>query len=405
MQTKYDYKLVKISIICGLLFPILSLFMDIGIIKEDFPQNYENINIFLASRILPIIINLVFAYQIFFKRKITNYQVPIIYLGLLISSIVGHWFLPAYYLSFIQVMVACSLFFPFPKKYYYITSGLSFAAMLSVIFFSTAHYSSDPEMQNIFKMDAFFGVLIVFILSISGYKFVTLTREKKDIESQKFLEVGKNISSVVHEIKGLMSGPRVYFKILNRELEKGNVSEHMKQAISNLERDYQSLLDYVQAVNKLTINDNSLKDINVRENVENILKTLFATHSKTHNISLVGDAYIHASSDIIKRSIVNLVNNSLENFSLKSINRGNVIIELKGDTVRIKDNGGGYTPEALKKVNKNESFTTKASGTGLGLYMIKNDLASVGGKVKIYNEEDGAVVEIKFKPAIGGMNG
>ncbi len=58
-------------------------------------------------------------------------------------------------------------------------------------------------------------------------------------------------------------------------------------------------------------------------------------------------------------------------------------------TVTIRDNGGGIPPEVLPKVF-DPYFTTKESGSGVGLYMSKMIMKNMGGDIAIRNIEGGA---------------
>jgi len=52
----------------------------------------------------------------------------------------------------------------------------------------------------------------------------------------------------------------------------------------------------------------------------------------------------------------------------------------KNILLTIKDNGNGI-PENLREKIFEPNFTTKSSGTGLGLAFVKNSIENAGGKV------------------------
>jgi len=62
-------------------------------------------------------------------------------------------------------------------------------------------------------------------------------------------------------------------------------------------------------------------------------------------------------------------------------------------TISIQDNGGGIPEEYLGKVF-DPYFTTKESGTGIGLYMSKMIMRNMDGDIAISNVEDGALARI-----------
>jgi signal transduction histidine kinase len=64
-------------------------------------------------------------------------------------------------------------------------------------------------------------------------------------------------------------------------------------------------------------------------------------------------------------------------------------------TLEMKDNGGGFTPEALRSAIE-PFFTTRAKGTGLGLSIAHEIIAALGGSLSLHNEDEGAVVRIQL---------
>ena len=56
------------------------------------------------------------------------------------------------------------------------------------------------------------------------------------------------------------------------------------------------------------------------------------------------------------------------------------MITYKNILLTIKDNGNGI-PENVREKIFEPNFTTKSSGTGLGLAFVKNSIENAGGKV------------------------
>jgi two-component system nitrogen regulation sensor histidine kinase NtrY len=92
--------------------------------------------------------------------------------------------------------------------------------------------------------------------------------------------------------------------------------------------------------------------------------------------------YINADRDQLLRCFNNLLKNAIE---ATPANRQGVIIinyEIsdKNILLSIKDNGKGI-PENMREKIFEPNFTTKSSGTGLGLAFVKNSIENAGGKV------------------------
>ena len=68
--------------------------------------------------------------------------------------------------------------------------------------------------------------------------------------------------------------------------------------------------------------------------------------------------------------------------------------------IRVSDTGGGMDPDALARAFE-PYFSTKASGTGLGLPIAKRNVELSGGTITIHSERGrGTTVEITLPVAV-----
>ena len=122
------------------------------------------------------------------------------------------------------------------------------------------------------------------------------------------------------------------------------------------------------------------------------------------NISLEIDTIVEIHQNEIVQVILNIIQNSEDNFIQKSILNPIINISTQNDknnnpSILIEDNGGGISSDILSKIF-DPYFSTKdeKNGTGIGLYMSKliveehND-----GKLSVYNNKNGASFNIQLK--------
>ena len=118
-----------------------------------------------------------------------------------------------------------------------------------------------------------------------------------------------------------------------------------------------------------------------------------------HQLSLkVSDdpLYIKSSKDQMKQVILNITKNAIEAMNEK----GSITISLHQITnevhLSISDTGSGITPKQMKKIF-HPFYTSKNSGTGLGLVICKRIIESFNGKIEIMSDKNkGTTVHIKL---------
>ncbi len=109
------------------------------------------------------------------------------------------------------------------------------------------------------------------------------------------------------------------------------------------------------------------------------------------------EAWVRGSSFELMRIPPNLFKNALE-AGAKSIQM-NVAREGDHYVVTVKDDGAGMSPEALKRALRG-GFTSKATGTGLGLNICRHLLGAHGASLLIKSSQGiGTTVRMVFPAA------
>src|SRR5690606_30093321 len=119
------------------------------------------------------------------------------------------------------------------------------------------------------------------------------------------------------------------------------------------------------------------KSIHVYDNIPDVQIELINESGLGDRMEIFGDR------DQVIRMFNNLIKNAIEatlgrrrpkiKITLKSHDENNVLVE-------IRDNGFGIPNEVLPKIFK-PNFTTKSSGTGLGLAFVKQTITGMGGTI------------------------
>jgi signal transduction histidine kinase len=122
-----------------------------------------------------------------------------------------------------------------------------------------------------------------------------------------------------------------------------------------------------------------------------IVKSVYQLFSKEEDVKLSinltkEECIIFADKDQVIRVLNNIIKNAIQAITLVvDYDKGGQVdiqLERKNDTaiVSVKDNGSGIPDDKREKVFV-PNFTTKSSGTGLGLAMSKNIVETAGGRI------------------------
>lgn len=96
---------------------------------------------------------------------------------------------------------------------------------------------------------------------------------------------------------------------------------------------------------------------------------------------------VFADKEQISRVFINLFKNAIQavDKGVQPIIKINLVLENNKAIVRVTDNGNGI-PEQLREKLFRPNFTTKSSGMGLGLAIIKNIMEDLGGSIRFLTE-------------------
>lgn len=191
---------------------------------------------------------------------------------------------------------------------------------------------------------------------------------------------------VAHEIKNPLTPLKLGLQLLDKSWKDKDPKFDQK-----FERFSKSFVEQIESLSNIAsefsafakMPDTRLERINIFE----ILTQAVTIFKQMDNIKIVYQApelpfIINADRDQLLRCFNNLLKNAIE--ASPSDRMG--IIEIsqmitnKNILLTIKDNGNGI-PENVREKIFEPNFTTKSSGTGLGLAFVKNSIENAGGKV------------------------
>ena len=102
-----------------------------------------------------------------------------------------------------------------------------------------------------------------------------------------------------------------------------------------------------------------------------------------------GEAFVVADKDQLSRVFSNLIKNAIQAIPEDKFGKIEVSVTIKDTNfvIKIKDNGTGIAENQKNKIFV-PNFTTKSTGMGLGLAMVKNSIENANGKIWFETQEN-----------------
>lgn len=212
--------------------------------------------------------------------------------------------------------------------------------------------------------------------------------EREFLQSEKMAGVGQMAAGVTHELKNplaIIKGAVYLLKanLGNEEKEKEALNE-ITSSVNRAENIIYNMLDFSK----------TSKGMKGQANVKSLLQQIMLlvrqdiVKRKINMILKLDEEplYIYGDSDSFKHIFLNLITNAIDAMP----NGGELVIharKLEGKNTEISFGNTGETipDENLEKIFQ-PFFTTKENGTGLGLWIVANEVARNGGTIKAYND-------------------
>jgi len=209
-------------------------------------------------------------------------------------------------------------------------------------------------------------------------------------QQEKMALIGLMGSGIVHETKNLLAGIKGYCQLLLLKTQD-DVTKKYIHRIDNIADDANKVI--AEFLNLAKPSDN-IMDITSLNEIIMSMRYMLESPSFIKNIKITinltdEDKDIKADDSQIKQVILNLVKNAVE--AMSETPDPHLIISTKYNKIKnemlltISDNGNGISKENLTKLWI-PFFTTKASGTGLGLSTSYKIIYEHGGHIYVESE-------------------
>ena len=257
---------------------------------------------------------------------------------------------------------------------------------ISELITRTTLFGREMKPIKYFQNDELSGLVKSYnkmIYQIEDQKMLLANKEREEAW-------GEMAKQVAHEVKNPLTPMKLLIQNFERKFDKND--PEIDQKVRNLSRSLVDQIDLVATVASAFSEFAKLppkndESFNLKEELENLVR-IFNDD---------GNIYFHANKDLmpvrmdriyLSRIFTNMITNAKQAVSEQRKSIINIDAELfnKKIIIVIEDNGIGIPKDKLEQIFE-PNFTTKNSGMGLGLTMVKKMIEEYKGEISVKSEE------------------
>ncbi len=230
-----------------------------------------------------------------------------------------------------------------------------------------------------------------------------LELERRMLVNEKWMSLGQLSGRIAHEVKNPLSSIKAITHVMREELTP---EDRFYKDLNMVENEIDKLTGVVnqllQVAKSTTHEITSTNVCDIIENVASVLRTEASQNGITIQYTCRQKIPPVKADPITLREIIfNIMHNGLQSMS----SGGKLTVSVQHPApgsrdnrdsilIRIRDTGPGIPKEDIPKVFE-PFFSTKESGTGLGLWVVREKIAEIGGRIDI-ESSDGTTFNIEI---------
>lgn len=283
----------------------------------------------------------------------------------------------------ISIIVLACLYISYYLAYKYLEKKSNFVRNYSIVFcilkciYATAILIlviRPNDIAHHFYFQIFFGSIVLTVFSflsffffIKSKKILEINTTFKELDKEKKLRA--SVFKLNHELKNPLAVCNGYLEMFP-EASKKDQDKYIEIMQNEIKRSLTIINDFSSLGKIKNIEVEEIDICYLLEEIKEILEPLFKKNKAKIEIP-DDEIYVEGDYNRLKQVFINLFKNSLESKRKEDLV---VNVKIKEDNnnciISMKDNGNGMSKETLEKIY-NDFFTTKETGTGIGIPYIK----------------------------------
>lgn len=249
-----------------------------------------------------------------------------------------------------------------------------------------ASAKAERARKQTYYQTIFIFVVFLLLLGFAAGWFIYLINKNTQamVEQEKGLTIGLLAQSLAHEIRNplgiIKSSTSVIQKKLVPQTEEYEIAGYLTEEVDRINTLIEQLLQFSKE-SRMDLRSHDPIGI-----IEQVLRLMVGVSQKAGvSIELENKANgekVRCDADRIKQALINVILNAVQ-----ASRPGDIVTVTARSTpkmyyIEVKDRGLGFRKDALKKAFA-QFYTTKDTGLGLGLFMVKKIIDAHGGTVTI----------------------
>lgn len=223
--------------------------------------------------------------------------------------------------------------------------------------------------------------------------------EKEMARLDRMNLIGEMAAGIGHEIRNPMTTVRGFLQLMEEKDRYAQDKEFIKLMLSELDRANSIIAEFLSLAKNKAVD---LKENNLNKIIESLFPLIQADALVTDkNIEReLGDIPVLLLDEKeIRQLILNLVRNGLEAMSAGGKLMIRTVVDEGEAVLAVQDEGSGIADELLGKIGT-PFFTTKDTGTGLGLAVCHSIAARHKARIDLKSTPEGTTFYVRFRPHI-----
>ena len=223
-------------------------------------------------------------------------------------------------------------------------------------------------------------------------------KETMLLEQSKLAAMGEMIDAVAHQWKQPLNTISLRVGMIGYDYDDALVDkEYIEEFHHKITAQITHMSNTLDEFRSFFRPNKKTGKFNVKIMIEKVLlliKDEFQRFNIEVCINNIDDFNLIGIENEFQHLVINILNNAKDAFSQNSVENRRIDINILKDgqlnKIEIIDNAGGIPKAFVQNIFK-ANYTTKKTGTGVGLYMSKLIADKIGGVLKVANTSDGAI--------------